>query len=78
MNITRNEAMKDIRLTAAKAGLTFKQTNAKCNGKQLYKLVVRETGKVLVDNYSLWTAYEDAQNGYILSKSVKKSIVRGI
>ena len=67
MNITRNDAMKEIRLTAAKAGLTFKITNAKHNSEQLYKLVERSTGITVIDNIKFWTAYEDHCSGYIES-----------
>ena len=74
MNITHNDALKSIRETAKAAGLTFKTTNARCNNKQLYKLVVRSSGKILIDNYSLWTAYEDAQNGYIESRGVDNNV----
>ena len=70
MNITRNEAMRDIRATAKKAGLTFKTTNATHNSEQLYKLVERETGIVVIDNMKFWTAYQDAMSGYIESLGV--------
>jgi hypothetical protein len=67
MNISKNEALKEIRLTAKKAGLVFKQTNTRLNGAYLYKLEVRETGEVVMSNYSFWCAYEDTCNGFISS-----------
>ena len=77
MNITKQDALKEIRETAASVGLTFKTTNAKLSGNQLYKLTKRGchfdlvgravSPPVLIDNYQLWTAYEDCCSGYLKS-----------
>lgn len=74
MNITKKEALKEISAEAASVGLTFKATNARCNNKQLYKLVIRGSSKALIDNYPLWTAYEDYCSGYLktLGEPVKE------
>ena len=67
MNITKNEAMKEIRLEAKNSGLTFIETNASHNGSPLYKLVDRVSGRLVVDNMSFWCAYGDVQTGRIKS-----------
>ena len=67
MNISKNEALKEIRLAAKKAGLVFKQTNTTLNGAYLYKLEVRKTGDVVMSNYRFWSAYADTCNGFIAS-----------
>ena len=67
MHISKNEALKEIRLAAKKVGLVFKQTNTRLTGAHLYKLEVRKTGEVVMSNYSFWCAYEDTCNGFIAS-----------
>jgi len=63
--ITYSEAMAEIRATAKKHGLTFKRQNATINGKQAYKFVSRDCGQKLGENFTLWTAYDCCQSGYI-------------
>ena len=67
MNITKAAAMKEIRGSARNVGLVFKETNARLSGAPLYKLCVRETGEILIDNYLFWSAFEDQCSGYISS-----------
>ena len=65
MEISKNKALKEIRLAAKKVGLVFKQTNTKLTGAHLYKLEDRKTGDVVMSNYSFWCAYADTCNGFI-------------
>ena len=67
MKITYNDALKDIRTSARKVGLTFKKSNTTLNGAYLWKLVNRKTGEIVLSNYRFWTAYEDHCSGYIES-----------
>ncbi len=64
-NYTQAEALKDIRKTAKKNGLTFKKMNTRLEGAYLWKFVNRKTGEDILWNCQFWTAYENCQNGYI-------------
>lgn len=65
MNITYGEALKEIRKKARDIGLTFKRSDAKVNNAQLWRFVDRESGRVVIDNTMIWTAYSDCMSGYI-------------
>mgnify|MGYP000707535610 CR=1 FL=1 len=58
---TQKEMLKEVRKKAAIMGLTFKASNSRYNGAPLFKLTVRTTGRVLIDNYLLSTAFMDSQ-----------------
>jgi len=85
MNISAPQALKEIRKNAAARNLTFKVSNTKAGINQLYKLVERgrffdlagrpTSAPVIIDNYSLWAAYEDCCSGYMdtLGKEVSKN-----
>ena len=64
---SKKSALKEIRLAAWIAGLTFRQTKVRFNGTFLNELIVRKTGKVLISNYLFASAYNDACSGYISS-----------
>lgn len=62
---TKKEAIKELRAEAKKRGLTFREMkNVRLNGVPVYELVIRESGRRLVHNYRLSTAYEDMLSGY--------------
>lgn len=75
---TYSEAVKEIRATAKKAGLTFKRQNATINGKQAYKFVCRESGITKMENCTLWIAYENCLSGYIESYNQEKGVFDGV
>jgi hypothetical protein len=66
-NYTQAEAMKEIRLEARKNGMTFKRQNAKINGKQAYMFINRATGERVIENCTLWSAYQNCLSGYVES-----------
>lgn len=76
--ITRNEAAKEMRATAKKAGLTFKKQNAYIGGEQAYKFTDRSTGETKLSNCTFWTAYENCLSGYIESYNINKGSFDGI
>ena len=63
-NITKSEALKEIRAKARSLGMTFKEQNARINRQQAYQLTDRKSGRVLAQNFTIWCAYEDIFNGY--------------
>lgn len=58
-----NDALKEIRSTAKKYGMVFKRKNVTLNGVYLWKLVDRDSGRVLIDNYVFWHAFADCMAG---------------
>lgn len=76
--LTRTQAIKEIRATAKKAGLTFKEQNAYINGQQAYKFTDRATGETKLSNCTFWTAYENCISGYIESYNSTKGSFDGI
>jgi len=64
-NYKKTDALKEIRETAKKNGLTFKGMNATLNGSQLFMFVDRKTGERVLENCQFWTAYEDCMSGHI-------------
>lgn len=67
MNISHNEALKEMRKTARENGLVFKKKNMTINGNTAWKFEDRQSGEVIIDNVLFWTAYEDCQSGFIES-----------
>jgi hypothetical protein len=65
MNISYNEAMKEIRKEARKVGLVFKRKNTRLNGVYLWKFEDARRGDAALDNCQFWTAYENICSGYI-------------
>lgn len=63
--ITYAEALSEIRKTAKENGMTFKEQNATINGKKAYKFVDCKSGRILGENFTLWSAYENCLNGFI-------------
>ena len=64
-SMTYADAMKEVRATAKKNGLIFKRQNSTINGQQAYKFVSKDSGKVLGENFTLWSAYENCMSGYV-------------
>lgn len=63
--ITYSEAMMEIRILAKVHGMTFKRQNMTINGKQAYKFEDKETGLIVGENFTLWSAYENCLSGYV-------------
>ncbi len=64
MKITYNEAMKEINKEFKNLGLQLKGSNATINGMKSYKVLDRDSGVVLDDNFTLWSAYNNLCSGY--------------
>jgi len=69
-NFTQTEAIKEIRKEAKDNGMTFKRQNATINGKQAYMFVNRKTGSKVIENCTLWSAYDNCQSGYVAEMKV--------
>lgn len=67
LNITKKQALQEIRLECKKVGLVFKQTNVRLGSCVLYKIEVRKTGHIVIENYSFSSAYEDCCSGFLNS-----------
>jgi len=78
MNINYSEALKYIRKTATKNGLTFKKTSTILNGAALWRLEDKIRGDNVIDNYQFWTAYNDACIGYIDTFNKKTGIFESV
>ena len=64
-SITYAEAMQEIRRVSSEHGMTFKRQNATINGAQAYKFINRESGVMVGENFTLWSAYENCMSGYV-------------
>lgn len=64
-NMTRAEALTEIRAIVKPLGMEFNRSKTKHNGCSLWILEDSASGKVLIENYDLWTAYSDCMSGYV-------------
>jgi len=64
-NLTYSNALKEIRSYSKNLGLTFKKQNMTINNTQAYKFTDRLTGETVGENFTLWSAYDNMQNGYL-------------
>lgn len=78
MNITYNQALKEIRKEARKAGLVFKKKNVRLNGAYLWKFEDRKMGDTVLDNCTFWTAYDNVCSGYINSFNPETNRFEGV
>ncbi|MDO5769028.1 MAG: hypothetical protein Q4P13_05945 [Psychrobacter sp.] len=62
--LTVTGALQEIRKAATELGMTLRRQKAYVNNKQAYLLVDKYTDKVLDKNLTVWSAYENMQNGY--------------
>lgn len=68
---TNNEAVKELRSEAKKLGLTFKRQNMTINNKAAYMFVSRETGERILEDCTLWSAYDNYQSGHLSDLAAK-------
>lgn len=64
MRITYNQAMKEINKEFKNLGLQAKTQNSTINGMKAFKVLDRDSGVVLDNNFTLWSMYENMLNGY--------------
>ncbi len=64
MKITYNQAVKEINKEFKNLGLQVKPQNATINGLKLFKVLDRDSGQILSENFTLWSMYENLQSGY--------------
>ena len=78
MQITHNEALKEIRLAAKNVGLTFKKMERlKISGKSAYKFCDRFTGTIKLSNCTLGGAYENVCSGFISTYDKSQGVFNG-
>ncbi len=58
-----NEIIKEARGLAKKYGATLKKQNARINGAQAYMITDRKSGRVLISNMTLISAWETLLDG---------------
>jgi hypothetical protein len=63
------EVERECRMIAKRFGMTFKRQRATCNGKALYKFEDRMSGRGILSNCTLNSAYENALSGWLESRS---------
>ena len=63
--MTVKEVQKECRMYAKKAGLVFKKMDLKINGAPAYKFTSRKTGRVVLSNCALSSAYDNCLSSYI-------------
>ena len=61
---TYNQALREINKEFKSLGLQLKGNNSTHNGVKLYKILDRDSGEILGDNFTLWSTYENLQSGY--------------
>lgn len=77
--MTNAQAIKEIRLTAKNAGLTFKvQPGITLNGGSIYMFTDRKTGERVIENSTLGGAYNDVCSGFISSYNKETSNFEGV
>jgi len=59
------DALKECRRVARLAGLTFKRSRGYINGAPAYCFADRNSGRVVLSNYTLSTAFNDCCSGFI-------------
>jgi len=67
--ITLALALATVRSAAANNGMTFKVQDTRIDGIQLYKFINRKSGKILSENFTIWSAYD-----YYLTGRIEKLI----
>lgn len=65
MNMTIKEMQKECRKLAREANATFKKHSHKINNKPAYYFIDRDSGRVLLENCTIASAYENLLCGYI-------------
>tara|TARA_B110000503_G_scaffold40215_2_gene66022 strand:- start:18263 stop:18496 length:234 start_codon:yes stop_codon:yes gene_type:complete len=65
--MTNKQKIQKIKLITKSNGLIFKRENANQNGAYRWQLKDRATGKSLINNYKLLSAWSDCMTGYISS-----------
>jgi len=61
------EIQKECRVIAKENGLTFKRSNMTINGSPAYHFITRDTGRTVLENCTLASAYENCLGGHIES-----------
>ncbi len=67
--LTNSETISKCRAEAKKYGMTFKTQNATINGSPAYKFTSRSTGKTIISNCTLGSAYNIVCAGDIAGNS---------
>lgn len=70
--MTTNEVIKEARLLAKSYGTTLKKKNIKINNSQAYMIIDRKSGRVLIDNMTLVSAWETLLDGRFFDKKDSK------
>ena len=65
--MTNKQKIQKIQLMTKSNGLIFKRAVANQNGAYTWQLKDRATGKSLINNYKLLSAWSDCMTGYIAS-----------
>ena len=65
--ISNLDIIQQLTEAATKAGLVFKAMPDTLNGVEVYQLETKDTGRVLVYNYKIETAYADMCKGFFSS-----------
>ncbi len=65
MQITYAAAAKECRETARKNGMTFKAQPKQTGTDKLYHFIDRSTHRAIIENCTLWNAYENCMSGYV-------------
>ncbi len=75
--MTTSKVIKECRSVAKKAGLTFKRSNMSINNSPSYYFKDRLSGRIVLENCTLASAYNNCCSGYISSYSVNDGLFSG-
>lgn len=64
-NLTNSEKLRAVKSGAKAKGLAFVANGRRLKLQRLYMLVCPDSGRLIIDNYKLETAFEDLSSGYI-------------